>query len=111
MRIISETRLREFWEHDSRQRRAETSLRQWRVIVKQAAWRKPTDVKLTFGKNVDFVQSDRGSRLAVFNIHGNHYRLIAAIHYLEEHPVKGRVYVLSILSHEEYDENRWKREL
>jgi hypothetical protein len=28
-----------------------------------------------------------------------------------EHPEKGRVYVLRIMTHEEYDERRWKDEL
>ena len=62
-------------------------------------------------KNVDFIQSETGSALAAFNIHGNHYRLIAAIHYLPGHGRKGRVYVLRVLTHAEYDTNRWKREL
>jgi mRNA interferase HigB len=44
--------------------------------------------------------------VAVFNIHGNKYRLIAAIHY--DYP---RVFVLRVLTHREYDTNRWKKEL
>ena len=111
MRIISETGLKQFWEATPGQRKAEKSLKTWRMIVKAAAWKDPSDVKRTFGKNVDFVQSDNGSDLVVFNIHANHYRLIAAIHYLEKHPARGRVYVLRLFDHQEYDKNYWKREL
>ncbi|MGB7161392.1 MAG: type II toxin-antitoxin system HigB family toxin [Tepidisphaeraceae bacterium] len=111
MRIISETRLKRFWQANPQQARSRKSLIQWLAQSKAAAWKSPADVKRTFGKNVDFVQSDNGSRLAVFNVYANHYRLIAAVHYLAGHPIKGRVYVLQILTHEEYDENRWKQEL
>lgn len=111
MRVISETRLKRFWRANPQQARAEKPLKQWLAETKSAAWRNPADAKLTFGKNVDFVESDNGSGLAVFNIYANHYRLIAAIHYLEKHPEKGRVYVLRILTHAEYDEEKWKQEL
>jgi mRNA interferase HigB len=110
MRVISETKLKRFWHAGRQQARAEKSLKQWLAKTKEAAWRNPADVKLTFGKNVDFVESKNGSELAVFNVHANHYRLIAAIHYLGEHPEKGRVYVLRILTHAEYDEEKWKQE-
>jgi mRNA interferase HigB len=42
-------------------------------------------------------------RFTVFNIGGNKYRLIAAIHYN-----RGKVYVRHILTHEEYDCDEWK---
>ena len=111
MRIISETRLKQFWQTGANQRGAEKSLRTWRKVVSEAAWKNPADVKLSFGKNVDFVRSNKGSELAVFNIHANHYRLIAAIHYLPHHFERGRVYVLRIMTHHEYDLDRWKKEL
>lgn len=111
MRIISETKLKTFWEANPQQARAKKSLRLWHAKAKAAAWTSPADVKLTFGKNVDFVQSNRGNHLAVFNVHANHYRLIAAVHYLAKHPDKGRVYVLRVLTHEAYDQTRWKQEL
>lgn len=111
MRIISETKIKAFWQANPQQARATKSLKLWIAKTKAAAWKNPADTKLTFGKNVDFVESDNGHDLAVFNVHSNHYRLIAAVHYLDDHPDKGRVYVLRILTHEAYDENRWKQEL
>jgi mRNA interferase HigB len=111
MRIISESRLREFWQDSPARKHAQRPLMVWKKIVTTAAWKNPADVKRTFGKNVDFVESDNNHDLAVFNVHANHYRLIAAIHYLPHHFAKGRVYVLRILTHAEYDTNQWKKEL
>ncbi len=111
MRIISRSKLRRFWQENRTQARAKTSLETWYDVVEKQAWQNPAQVKSTLGKNVDFVESDNGSDLVVFNIHANHYRLIAAVHYLARMPHKGRVYVLRILSHEEYDEEEWKRDL
>ncbi len=66
---------------------------------------------ITMMKRVDFVKVASGRTVAVFDIRGNHYRLIAAIHYLVRSPAKGRVYVLRLLAHAEYDLGRWKKEL
>jgi len=48
--------------------------------------------------SVDFVNN-----LAVFNIGGNKYRLIASIHFN-----RGKVYVRHVLTHQEYDKGGWK---
>jgi HTH-type transcriptional regulator/antitoxin HigA len=45
------------------------------------------------------------AKFCVFDIPGNRYRLICAIHYN-----RGRVYVRHVLSHAEYDRGRWKQE-
>ncbi len=47
-----------------------------------------------------------GSPLQVFNVCGNNYRLICAIHY-----DTGKVFLLRFLTHAEYDKDRWKTEL
>lgn len=47
-----------------------------------------------------------GRQVCIFDIGGNNYRLIAAIHYNT-----GKVFVLRILTHKEYDSEKWKREL
>jgi mRNA-degrading endonuclease HigB of HigAB toxin-antitoxin module len=105
MRVISKGKIRSFWLENNKQGRARRSLEQWYDLVKRQSWLKPAQIKSAFGKNVDFVQSDSGNHLAVFNIYANHFRLIAAIHYVPKMPNKGRVYVLRILSHQEYDLN------
>jgi len=106
MRVISKTRLREFWESRRERADAKVPLLQWYDIVDKAIWKTPAEVKNLSGKNVDFVQVNSGNIVAVFNIHGNKYRLIAAIHY--NFP---RVFVLRVLTHVEYDTEKWKKEL
>ena len=111
MRIITVRRLKEFWAEPIH-RDSEEALRSWIRILKRSGWRTPTEIKTTFGKRVDFVVARRTrNTLAVFDIAGNKYRLVAAVHYLSKVPEKGRVYVLRAMTHREYDRERWKDEL
>ena len=64
----------------------------------------PALVRLRHGDRVRLqVTADRPGFVTVFNVGGNKYRLIAAIHYNRQ-----RLYVLRILTHAEYDKDRWK---
>ena len=47
---------------------------------------------------------DKVGKLFVFNVAGNHLRIIAAVHFN-----RGKVYIREILTHAEYDEQTWKR--
>jgi mRNA interferase HigB len=110
MRIISKRRLRDFWSLRAH-RDARTGLLEWHDDVRLALWQTTADVKATFGKRIDFVKSRRTrNTLAVFDVAGNKYRVIAAIHYVKTRPDKGRVYVLKIMTHREYDADHWKDE-
>lgn len=53
--------------------------------------------------SADVVKNASDNNLTVFNIHGNDVRLIAAIHYNTK-----KVYIRNILTHAEYDKERWK---
>jgi len=63
------------------------------------------DVRKTFPA-ADAVRVANGRVVTVFNIGGNHYRLITAIKYQW-----GIVYVLMFLTHAEYDKDLWKQRL
>lgn len=108
MRLISRKRLRDFWSQPGRADAREPLLA-WQEDVELAVWQTPADAKATFGKRIDFVKT-RGTRttVAVFDIGGNKYRLVGAIHYLQAYPRKGRVYVLRVMTHEEYDDDAWR---
>ena len=56
--------------------------------------------------DVDPVTVNSGRTVYVFNIEHNRHRLIAAIHFNTQ-----TVYVLRIMTHREYDRERWKDEL
>jgi mRNA interferase HigB len=103
MRIISRTRLREFW---GKYPDVEKELTKWFAMTRKASWNHPADVKKVFGARVDFVQVASGKTVTIFDITNNKYRLIASIHY--DYP---RVFVLRVLTHREYDNDKWKAEL
>jgi mRNA interferase HigB len=97
MRIYSFKAIREFIvKHPN----AETGLRTWFKQIFVAEYHCFQDILNDFGaKKVDKVGD-----LYIFDIAGNHYRLIAAIHFNRQ-----KVYIREILTHAEYDKNKWKK--
>lgn len=94
MHVISEKKLREFWTtHPD----AETPLRSWLREAEHSDWEKFADVRQSYP------HADQVGHLTVFNVGGNKYRLIAAIHYN-----RGKLYVRDVLTHAEYDQGGWK---
>lgn len=90
MRIIARKSLREFWlKHAD----SEGALRAWFHECTHATWRSPQDIKQDYPA-ADIIPGNR----IVFNIKGNHYRLIVKIHYNT-----GIVYIRFIGTHREYD--------
>ncbi len=96
MRVLSRRRLREFWE---RQARAEVSLRAWYKLVSAATWLDLRELRQTFPS------ADQVGRLLVFNIAGNRFRLVARVDYRSQ-----KVFIRSVMTHEEYNRNDWKRD-
>ncbi|HET6619795.1 MAG TPA: type II toxin-antitoxin system HigB family toxin [Dongiaceae bacterium] len=92
MRLISVSTLKEFWSRP-RCTDAEQPLRTWVKVVRAARWWRPVDIKQVF-RSADILPNGR----VVFDIGGNKYRLIAAVHYRG-----GRVYVRFIGTRSEYD--------
>jgi len=101
-RIISPKRLTDY---AAQYPTAEPSLRHWAKVAGQSDWRTPADLKAAFN-DVDPVTVASGRTVYVFNIERNRHRLIAAIHFNT-----GMVYVLRLMTHKEYDRDRWKDEL
>jgi mRNA interferase HigB len=87
--------------------RAASSLKIWRTVVKAVAWRNFNDVRATFA-SADKVRLPSGRSVFIFNIAGNEFRLITAIHFTPKNPKQGRVYVRELMTHAEYDKNEWK---
>lgn len=91
MRIIAKKTLRDFWE---RYPDAEDALQAWYHDAKQATWQSPNDIRRVYA-TASIIANNR----VVFNIRGNHYRLIVAINY-----AVGIVYIRFIGTHKEYDQ-------
>ncbi|HBQ81973.1 MAG: addiction module toxin RelE [Bacteroidetes bacterium GWA2_40_15] len=90
MHIISFRKLREFFEEDSN---SKVALQDWHKRAGKAEWNDFSDIKKTFN-TVDSVGNSR----FVFNVKGNHYRIVALILF----QIK-RVYIRWVGTHKDYD--------
>ncbi|NKE72409.1 type II toxin-antitoxin system HigB family toxin [Candidatus Manganitrophus noduliformans] len=95
MHIITRKRLIEF---SKKHPDAQAPLNHWYTIVSK------TDYASFAGLRVTFPSADQIDRFTVFNIGGNKYRLIAAIHYNRK-----KVYIRHVLTHPEYDRGKWRK--
>jgi mRNA interferase HigB len=102
VRIITESTLAAF---AARHPHAATGLEAWRRVMRRERFRHFADLRRCF-RSADQVPVGSGNPVVVFNICGNAYRLICAIHYNT-----GKVFLLRFLTHAEYDKDRWKDEL
>jgi len=100
MRIISKSRLKQFWESPGHGD-SEGPLRAWYTHVSNrgVAWQSWGDVKAEFGS------ASLVGNCVVFNIGGNKYRLVTRILYPSQ-----KVFILKVMTHEEYDQDKWKTE-
>jgi mRNA interferase HigB len=96
MHVISRRKLREFWDVHPE---AEPSLRKWHKTVVSSDWDSFVEARQTFPS------VDRYQRCHIFNVGGNKYRIIAAVHYNRR-----KVYVRHVLTHAEYSRGAWKDE-
>lgn len=94
MNTISYRKIREFIVSNPN---SESSLSAWYKIAKKAKWQNIIDVRK------DYPHADLVGRFVVFNISGNNYRLIAEIHFESQ-----LVLIRHILTHKEYDKDKWK---
>lgn len=92
--IITRKRLREF---GARHREAVTLLNVWFAIMSR------TDFGSFAKLRKVFPSADKVGKFTVFDIGGNKYRLVAAIHYSRK-----KVYIRHVLTHSEYDPDKWK---
>ena len=90
MRIISFKKLREFFEKNPNSR---VALQDWYKRVSKSDWNDFSDIKKTFN-TVDPVGNSR----FVFNVKGNHYRIVAIVLFQIKH-----VYIRWVGAHKEYN--------
>jgi mRNA interferase HigB len=90
MRIVSFRKLREFFEEDPN---SKVALQDWYKRASKAQWDNFSDIKKTFS-SVDSV----GNSKFVFNVKGNHYRIVAQILFTLK-----RIYIRWVGNHKNYD--------
>ncbi len=94
MHIITRKRLLDFSEKHPN---TSTPLDTWYRIVKQS------EILNFYELREIFPSADKVDNLTIFNIGGNKIRLIAAIHYNTQ-----CLYIRHVLTHTEYDKEKWK---
>ena len=87
MRIVTETRIREFVD---REPRSSDAMWRWADIVESSNWPNPGALKAVIA-SATFVGD-----LTVFNVGGNKYRIVAFVHYRDQ-----VVYIKRIGTHKE----------
>ena len=100
MRIISKSRLRRFWDSVGHGEAA-GPLKAWysHVSDRSVAWKSWRDVKATFAA------ASLVGNCVVFNIGGNKFRLVTRVLYSSQ-----KVFVLMVMTHREYDDEKWKED-
>ena len=90
MRVIALRTLREFWTDHAD---AEEPLKAWNTKASQSDWKTPADIK------IDYATADiLGGNRVVFNIKGNHYRLVVKVEY-----AFSTIYIRFVGTHAQYD--------
>ena len=89
MQIVSFRKLREFFEEDPN---SKVALQDWYKRASKAQWDNFSDIKKTFN-SVDSVGNSR----FVFNVKGNHYRIVAQILFTLK-----RIYIRWVGNHKNY---------
>ena len=90
MRVIALSTLRDFWvKHPD----ALEPLNAWYAIASRVHWASPSEVKAAY-RSASFLAANR----VVFDIKGNDYRLVVAMHYNRQ-----IAYIRFVGTHHQYD--------
>ncbi len=81
------------------------SVEKWLAVARHGRWLSLTDARRVF-PHADAVKAASGNTVTIFNIAGNDFRLITAIHYRTQ-----LVFILRLMTHAEYSKGTWKQEL
>jgi len=102
MHIITRKRLIDY---AAKHPNAAASITSWHIATKAAKWQSLVEVRKQY-PHADLANVASNNTVTIFNIAGNHHRLITSIHYNT-----GIIYILNILTHAQYSKNRWKKDL
>ncbi|MDN5500612.1 type II toxin-antitoxin system HigB family toxin [Shewanella putrefaciens] len=90
MKVLGRDKLVKFY---TKHANAKSALEAWFSEAEKAAWKTPQDIKNRY-RNADFLADNK----VIFNIKGNHYRLVVKVVYLN-----GIAVVEWVGTHAQYD--------
>ena len=98
MRVISKSRLKQFWQAPGHAD-SEGPLRAWYTHVnsKTINWHSWGDVKASFAT------ASLVGNCVIFNVGGNKYRLVTRVLYASQ-----KVFILRMMTHAQYDNEPWQ---
>ena len=97
MWVIAKSHIRRFWESRTGDSEvAQKDLLTWFKLAENADWANFRALKRTFGS------ADQVGNCVVFDVGNNRFRLIGRVSY-----GSGRLYILKVMDHDEYDKGRW----
>jgi mRNA interferase HigB len=96
MNVVSYKTIRKFIQKHPK---ARVPLDGWYNLAQKSHWEHFSALRKTCGS------ADIYGKCTIFDIGGNNYRLIAKIDYQRQ-----TIYIKSILTHAEYDKEKWKRD-
>src|ERR1700753_1819364 len=102
MRIVKPSRILQF---QKAYPKAASALGRWLEIAENHDWPNIQALRRVF-RSADAVEVQSGKTVTIFNIAGNDFRLITAIHYNRR-----IIYVMLFLTHAQYDKDTWKDNL
>ncbi|MEI8194959.1 MAG: type II toxin-antitoxin system HigB family toxin [Phycisphaerae bacterium] len=106
MNVISRKKLRAFYEATGERRQHAAAFDGWFKLTRKARWQSFQDTKALFGQT-DVARDTASKRTAtIFDLGGNKFRIITLIDYLRQ-----TVLITHVLSHKEYDKNKWKNDI
>lgn len=97
MHIITKTPINEFVK---KYPETQSALEKWYKIVETSNFLNFGELKKTFPS------VDKYDKFTIFNVGGNKVRLVVAIHYNT-----GKIYIRHVLTHSEYDTDKWKNDI
>ena len=102
MRVIKQSHLRRL---AAKHPTSHPAVEKWLLLVRHARWQQLADIRRIF-PHADAVGVASGNTVTVFNIGGNAFRLITAIHFRTQN-----IFILRLLTHASCSKDTWKQEL
>ena len=106
MNVISRKKLRAFCESKAEHKKHARSFEDWFRLTRRARWQSFQHAKATFGQTDVATDTATGKTATIFDIGGNKYRIVTLIDYLRQ-----TVLITHVITHKEYDRNKWKADI